>query len=83
MPRRLRPVAPPDASVEACEPRRLFSYVAPAFADKIGLAGVIDYSTTFEDDFNGTAIDKTKWQVRDGHRWRAYRDAVPELLGRA
>ena len=77
MPRRLRRriVRPVVSAVEACEPRQLFSTVAPAFADKIGLAGVVDYSTTFEDNFDGTSIDKTKWQVRDGARWRAYRDA--------
>ena len=63
------------AVVEACESRQLFSTVAPAFANQIGLSGVVDYSPTFEDNFDGDSLDKTKWQVRDGYRWRAYRDA--------
>lgn len=63
------------AAIEACEPRRLMSTVAPAYASQIGLTGLVASSTSFEDNFDGTAIDKTKWQVRDGYRWRAYPNA--------
>lgn len=57
-------------AVEVLEARRLLTLVAPAFADRIGLNGVVDYNTTFEDNFDGTSLDRGKWQVRQGPRWR-------------
>lgn len=56
--------------VETLENRRLLANVLPAFADKIGLTSLIDTNTTFEDNFDGTSLDRNKWQVRYGPRWR-------------
>jgi beta-glucanase (GH16 family) len=42
----------------------------PAYADQLGLTGLVDPNTTFEDNFDGSALDRTKWQVREGPRWR-------------
>jgi beta-glucanase (GH16 family) len=56
--------------IETLEIRRLLANILPAFADQIGLDDLIDPNTTYEDNFDGTTLDRNKWQVRQGPRWR-------------
>lgn len=56
--------------IECLEARRLLTYILPAYADQIGLTTLIDPNTTFEDNFEGSSLNRDKWQVRYGPRWR-------------
>lgn len=58
-------------TIEPLERRQLLANVLPAFADRIGLTTLVDPNTTFEDNFEGGSLDRSKWQVREGARWRA------------
>jgi endo-1,3-1,4-beta-glycanase ExoK len=55
---------------ESLESRNLFAAVLPAFADQIGLINTINPTPTFADEFDGSTLDTSKWQVRDGTRHR-------------
>ena len=58
-------------TLEALESRRLLAAaVLPAYVDKIGIEKLIDPTPTFSDDFNGSSLDASKWQIREGPRWR-------------
>jgi beta-glucanase (GH16 family) len=57
--------------LESLETRRLLSYTLPAYADQIGLTGSVNLNTTFEDTFDGHTLNSSKWQVREGPRWRS------------
>jgi endo-1,3-1,4-beta-glycanase ExoK len=60
-----------NARMDSLEIRRLMSAsIQPAFAAKLGLDKLLDPTPTFVDDFNGTALDTGKWQVRQAAKWR-------------
>ena len=56
--------------IELLEGRKFFAAVLPAFADQIGLTSSINPTPTFVDEFDGTALDRTKWQTREANRHR-------------
>lgn len=66
------------SAFESLESRQFFAAVLPAFADKIGIATSVNPTPTFDDEFDGNALDSSKWQTREWSRWRA-QSSSPDL----